>query len=182
MTTHAITDADLAFAERFLSEFLKGQPAGGPFSFIAEVKPARVTMDAENDAIELGEYAIQVQAHPTRRLGFGPEQRPAPQYEVTLTVGAISTDRDEPDDVDVTTLGASDDLVGALMLVLGSEIRTHANAMLDGWRFDELVAAEPWQGDDGYAAFMSASGPDTPVNVYSREFDRQIEDAAGYGA
>lgn len=55
---HRITDGILPFVTRFLSEFLKGQPSSGPFSDLAGLLPARVSMDSEDDDIELGDYSM----------------------------------------------------------------------------------------------------------------------------
>lgn len=135
-------DTDLAFVDRFLTEFLKGQPASGPFSYIDGLKPARVSMDTQDDGIELGDYYIRVHEHPTKTVGFGAMKRPAWQYEVSLTITIQSSRRDEPDTTDMQELGEADDLVGALLILLGHEVRTHTTAMMDCWADDALAAQE----------------------------------------
>lgn len=139
---HRITDAELEFVNRFLPAFFQGQPSNGPFSFLHDVKPARVSMDVEDDAIELGDYSIQVCTIPTNRHGL--TRQPAKQYEVTVNVTITSHRRDEPDTADLVDVGTADTLRDALLLVLNSAVRTHAQAMLDGlmgnW-MDELAAS-----------------------------------------
>jgi hypothetical protein len=186
---YRITDDQLDFAARFLAEFLKGQPSSGPFSYIDGLKPARVSIDSADDGLELGCYGIQVRQHPTKKGGL--DGRPALQYEVTLSVTITSASRDEPDTADVDVLGEADDLVGALLLVLGHEVRTHTRAMLDGWADDALaeeLAADmanpgltlPPGDDGGYAAHMRSTCPDVPLAVDSRTFDLAMDRDAGH--
>lgn len=139
-TAHAISDANLDFVIRFLPAFLAGQPSNGPFSFLHDLEPTRVSMEGEGDGVEVGDYRIQVRDHPTKKLGLTPHEYPAPQYDVTLGTTDNSTAHGQPGFGEVMKLGQADTFFDALLLILTQQVHTHANAMLDGW--EETVPGE----------------------------------------